>query len=179
MTDKERILTSIIGFTAHQTTPHRSQSEDSIYWDYIGSATELKKGDIVMGMTNPNHKYGIAFFEQMNGDPHDLTVREIGTNNTCNYSNEMFLVLKNFPTTSKLCGIEHKTMMKARKAINDIYSFAFAGIEFKEKELIITLRQKWVRENNLHVFTYKYDCALSKITIKALRVFLENETKSK
>jgi len=173
MTDKERILIQISAMTAYATTEHRLLSEDSIRWEYINENTPLKKGDIVCGMTNPNHKFGVAFFEERTGYS-DFVVKEIGTNKTCNYTNEMFLVLRNFPDMYKLCGIEHLTMLKIRKVLNDFYSLVFVRVDFEPKKLIITMRKKWTQDKI--IFSYEYSCALSKVTLKSLKAKIEAES---
>jgi hypothetical protein len=176
MTDKERILIQIGAMTAFGTTKFNNFSEDSVHWETIHQETKLQKGDIVCGVTNPNHKFGIAFFEERTGYS-DFVVREIGSNKTCNYTNEMFLVLRNFPEIYKLCGNEYKTMIKARKAFYHTYTWVFAGIKFEPKKLIITMRKKWT--DIKETFELNYDCHLSRITIKSIKDAIDKETKSK
>ncbi|WP_159522803.1 hypothetical protein [Sunxiuqinia indica] len=176
MNDKERILTTIAAMTAYSTTEHRVFDENTIRWEHIHEDTELKKGDIVCGMTNPNHEFGVSFFIERTGYS-DFLVQEIGSNKTCNYTNEMFLVLRNFPDMYKLCGNEHKIMLKIRKALYDIYMWKFVKVDFEPKKLKITLREKWT--NNMFSFDFDYDCPLSRVTLKSLKIAIENETKSK
>ena len=173
MTDKERILIQIAAMTSYATTEHRFLSEDSVRWEYVNKDTFLKKGDIICGMTNPNHKFGVAFFEKRIGYS-DFIVKEIGTDKTCNYTNEMFLVLRNFPEMYKLCGLEHLTMLKIKKAFYDSYSFVFVKVDFEPKKLIITMRKKWTQDKI--IFSYEYSCPLSKVTIKSLKSKIEEET---
>lgn len=176
MNDKERIITLIAATTAYSTTEHRIFDENTIRWEHIHQDTELKKGDIVCGMTNPNHEFGISFFIKRTGYS-DFLVQEIGSDKTCNYTNEMFLVLRNFPDMYKLCGNEHKTMLKIRKALYDVYTWKFVRVDFEPKKLKITLREKWT--DNTFSFDFHYDCSLSRVTLKSLKVAIENEIKSK
>ncbi|MFA5297864.1 MAG: hypothetical protein WC389_06605 [Lutibacter sp.] len=173
MTDKERILIQISAMTAYATTEHRLLSENTVKWEHINENTPLKKGDIVCGMTNPNHKFGVAFFEERTRYG-DFVVKEIGTNKTCNYTNEMFLVLRNFPDMYKLCGIEHLTMLKIKKALYNIDHFRFVRVEFEQNKLIITVRKKWT--SDLVSFNFEYSCPISKITIKSLKTKIEAES---
>lgn len=172
MTDKERILTLISTMTAYATTEHRLLSENSVRWEYIHQDTILKNGDIVCGLTNSNHKYGVAFFQEKIGYS-DLVVKEIGSEKTCNYTNEMFLVLRNFPDMDKLCGIEYKTMLKVKKSLFDIDQYRFDRIDFQPHKLIITLRKKWTTDK--YTFDFEYSCPFSKITIKSLKFKIEDE----
>lgn len=155
MTDKERILTLIATTTAYATTDYRLLSETSVKWEHVHQDTILKKGDIVCGLTNSNHKYGVAFFQEKKGYS-DFVVKEIGSDNICNYSNEMFLVLRNFPDMDKLCGIEYKTMLKVKKSLFDIDQYRFYRVDFEPHKLIITLRKKlFYHKINLFVILLK------------------------
>lgn len=171
MTDKERILTLITTTTAYATTDHRLLSETSVKWEYVNKDTILKKDDIVCGITNSNHNYGVAFFQEKieNG----LVVKEIGSEKLCNYTNEMFLVLRNFPDMDKLCGIKYKTMLKVKKSLFDIDQYKFNSVDFQPNKLIITLRKKWTSDK--YIFDYDYSCHISKITIKSLKFKIEEE----
>jgi hypothetical protein len=172
MTDKERILTLITTMTAHATTVHRLLSENSVKWEHIHQDTILKKGDIVCGITNSNHNYGVAFFHEKLGTS-DFVVKEIGSEKLCNYTNEMFLVLRNFPDMYKLCGIEYKTMLKVEKSLFDIDQYRFDRVDFQPHKLIITLRKKWTTDK--YLVDFDYSCTISKITIKSLKLKIEEE----
>jgi len=173
MTDKERILMKIVSMTAYQTTPDALPDKEFVHWEFIHTDTELKKGDIVCGMTNPNHNFGVAFFEARTGYS-DFVVKEIGSEKLCNYTNEQFLVLRNFYDMYKLCGIEYTTMLKIRKALYDIDLLRFVRVDFEPNKLKITLRKKWTSDTIS--FCFEYSCPMSKITIKSLKSKIEAES---
>jgi len=165
MTDKERIFQQIIGWTLNP----EFKTENSVSWEYVNSDTKLEKGDIIAGCTNQNHDFSISFFVEKIAN-NEMIVQEIGTKRTTRYSNEMFKVLRNFPSLHKLTGEEWKFRLKVGKVINQNYwQYALCETVFDGKEITFTFRKKF--SSDLKDFKINYEGSLSKvsqITIKSL-----------
>lgn len=170
MTDKERIFSDIIIYTGNGY-----ELKDSIRWEWVKPDTPLSKGDIVKGLTGRENKWSISFFEER--IPDGLLVREIGGNNTCTYTNEQFIVLRNFPEEWKLCGDEYKFNNKFKKAISDQYMWRTNGIAFNDKSVTLHLRNIFDRSE--FSFDFKIEKSLNKTTIKSIKKFLIEKINSK
>lgn len=173
MTDKERIFQRIINLTL--SPEHKS--ENSPYWEYINSSTILEKGDIIAGCTNGGHDFSISFFIEKVSES-ELIVQEIGTKRTTRYHNEMFKVLRNFPSLYKLTGHEWKVRLKIGSAINiDYYMYALVETKFDGKNINLTFRKKWT--SLLKEFTITYKGPISRLSIKQISELLRNTELSK
>jgi hypothetical protein len=164
MTDKERIFTRIITMTS--ANGYFPISENTVKWEYIDSNTILEKGDIVCGKTNPNHNYGISFFVEKTSID-ELVVQEIGTTKQCNYSNEMFMVLRNFPDYLKLCGDEYLFYLKLNKVLSNYNIYRFYDIKFYDNKVEMFIRKKWSEDKFSVILEYKG--RLSNVTQKKIK----------
>jgi hypothetical protein len=168
MTDKERIFQQIIGFTLNP----EFKTETSVFWEYVNSETVLVKGDIIAGCTNQNHDFSICFFVEKISK-YELIVQEIGSKRITRYHNEMFKVLRNFPSLHKLTGEEWKFRLKVGKVINQNYwSFALCETSFNEKEITFTFRKKFFSE--LKDFKITYEGSLSKLSQIKIKSLLDD-----
>lgn len=165
MTDKERIFQQIIGWTLNP----EFKTENSVFWEYISTDTKLEKGDIIAGCTNQNHDFSICFFVEKIST-NELIVQEIGSKRVTNYSNEMFKVLRNFPSLHKLTGDEWKFRLKVGSVINDNYYMkALCETVFDGKEITFTFRKKFSSDLKDFKITYEGSLSrLSKVKIKSL-----------
>jgi hypothetical protein len=168
MTDKQRIFQQIIGWTL--SPEHRTP--DSVFWEYVNSNTVLVKGDIIAGCTNFNHDFSICFFiEKISSS--ELIVQEIGTKRTTRYHNELFKVLRNFPSLHKLTGDEWKFRLKVGTVINEnYYTYALCETIFNGKQITFTFRKKF--SSDLKDFKIIYQGSLSRLSKKRIKELIDN-----
>jgi len=168
MTDKERIFQQIISATLNP----EFKTEDSVFWEFVNSNTKLEKGDIVAACSNQNHDFSISFFVEKISN-YEFIVQEIGSKRTITYSNELFKVLRNFPSLYKLTGEEWKFRVKVGKVISSYYwQYILCNTIFNEKEITFTFRQRGL--NELRDFKIVYNGPLSKVSQSMIKALLDN-----
>lgn len=148
MNDKERILMEIIaglqrtGLTQRSAVYKSDEKPDGVYFDMSADA---KPGDIVLcqtsAMSNPND-FVVAIVDQVLGYGHCL-LREIGSDNTCDYSNERFIPIRGLRDWQRYEGEQWRFYVNSRAAfaLGDEYSYRFGGVDFDGKKAHV-----WVRE---------------------------------
>lgn len=148
MTDKERMLTAIIqrmitcirGGSGKLMYPHfqgikPGKGEFGLYGDMISDCREyLEPGDLVIAGTSwQPHRFSVGFVVEVTGYA-SILIREIGTNELCNYGNESF---------TKVVGLgeetfeknEYQFKLKVLKAFRrlDGYWHLYGGLNFANK----------------------------------------------
>jgi hypothetical protein len=163
MTDKERILTAIMAYTSHPTF---KTDEYQTKWVYVDENTKLVPGDVVMSCTQRFHRHAISFVVEAHSENH-LLVREIGTNNTCNYSNEMFKVLRNFPSDLLLEGDQCGFKTKIFKALKNEGMLYYQNVKFTSDGIFISIRLKWTQD--IRTFEFPLTVPLKRVSIKSIK----------
>ena len=150
VTDKERILMTILKrlcstqkLCCRPNGEEKFRDGDSEYV-HFGEYDDrrVKKGDLVLGQTGGVSDFTVGFVEEVYSDSHML-IREIGTDRTCNYSNEMFvrIHIENEYIREK---DEYQFYLKVLKAFRrgDKYRYRYGGINFLEDGMV----EVWIRE---------------------------------
>ena len=143
MTDKERILTYIISRCASIMTFGGSLSDKPLRFEHINQdCSNLKIGDVVLSPSFVTNPYNIGFVHEVKSH-NFLVIREIGTNNLCNYSNQLFQIIKNIPKDILYEGKYFNFYRKCQKSFRkgNLYWYAFVDFEIKEDEIIIEFRE--------------------------------------
>lgn len=146
ITDRERILLAIIWHLSHtQTTLNRSRSS-AAFGDHVHFAPwdEPRPGDLVLASCGRFHEYTIGYYvEPLPGPFGGAVIREIGTGNLCDYSNESFKPIRNLPPLVLLEGAERAFYNKVLAAFRsgDEYCYRFGGIKFDGSRVEITIRE--------------------------------------
>jgi len=146
LTDKERILIRIIeklsstqimlyhnGYSANAFEQKFSTWTDKyIHFAYYDKP---KPGDLVLAKTGGMSKYKIGFY--IKDIPDGGLIREIGTNNQCNYTNEQFIPIRNLDEIDTLEGDRYQFYIKVLKAFKkgDLYIYRYGGIDFKDDNI--------------------------------------------
>ena len=145
MTDRERILTALVS-QLHSTlllAPCCRGYKPEDFGDYAHFAHYKKpaKGDLVFAGTGPNSEWKLAWF--VADIPGGALVREIGSNKTCNYTNESFTPVVGMRQNELYETDQHAMYVKIKKAFHkgDEYLYRFGGCEFAGQEVVI-----WIRE---------------------------------
>ncbi len=174
MTDKERILIMLV-----QTIYHKSmynvaavQSWRDMNQGFLFGERELNVGDLVVAVTSftPND-FLVGFYM---GPPVEgavgATIREIGTDRLCNYTNETFLKIdKDLIGYEILEGTQYEVYQKALKAFKNLRPIRFHSIDFDGKICHVKFR-KMFSNKEIRGISFKYS---KKTTIKSI----ENEIK--
>lgn len=130
MTDKERILTNIIKRLHYTTTTGRRHGYARDQFVETGGSgqenlsvhfaayEEPRPGDLVLAATSRDaHEWVIGFYvEKLPGDYGGAVIREIGTDNLCNYSNERFYPLRGMAQELLFYGIKYKIHARLKYA---------------------------------------------------------------
>ncbi len=174
MTDKERILTEILSAVLFNCTRFGESAEKKPHdlgaWF---STRKPQKGDIVACVTSGTHEFTFGFCEQNCAEvPHELLIREFGSDRTCRVGNESFRVLENMYPGRTFDGDKYQFLVKLRKAFHkysDEYCRRFAGVTFHDDQTAtIAVRKRW-SDAVLH-FTIHWTPSM---TIKATAKSLE------
>ncbi len=126
---------------------------------------EPKKGDLVLAVTSitPNPWF-IGFLEEAKGNGNWI-IRDIATNQLCNYSNESFVKISGLHKTQLWCGHERELYRKVRKAIGKLdYSTRYKDLDINGKEATVRLRDIFKNESK-YIITFHWN---TKTTIKSL-----------
>ena len=110
------------------------------------------------------NEFSVGFVYEIHSDY--LTLREIGTNNICNYYTESFIKLnKDIFGYELLEGEQYKIYHKVLKAISQAsYGARFKSISFKDHICTVQIRRAFEPTSYFQV-TFKYN---SKTTIKSI-----------
>lgn len=154
MTDKERIFLEVIRgleFTlASLTRCHYEYGVELEDGDVrfeptmVNGKLNIRKGDLVMGKTGPLHDHTIGWVHEIYDENH-LSIREIGTNRLCDYSNEFFVVIRGLYPNRIFDGDEYVFYKKVWKALYklDEYIHRFYRLDIHDHDAIIWIREKW------------------------------------
>ena len=147
MNDKERVLTNIIHqlYFTHLLFPPDQDFDDKVHFEHGGwSECKIKEGDLILGITNATHDWAIGFVHAIYDQNH-LVIREIGTNRTCEVSNESFVIIRGMRDDELLDGDRHvfrRKVIKAFKWGDEMHRFN--GLEFTDDgEAVIRVRFMW------------------------------------
>lgn len=146
MTDKERIFTYLLsnmyGLQLNAAKWGSEHFKDMVHfapWD------TPRPGDLVLGLTGSTSKWKIGIY--ISSMPDGALIRDIGTKDTCNYTNEMFIPIKGLSPTCCLEGEKYKFYIKVLKAFHKggLYLYRFGGIIFDGKKVTISIREAFGR----------------------------------
>lgn len=175
MTDKERILMMIITRIIPGLSCGLRYNDGEYIKSCMFAKNKLQNGDLVFANTtiSPN-KYMVGFVHEVKDDC--VVIREIGTQNLCNYYNESFTKInKEKLGYNCLEGIQYKIYEKVLKAFEyTSYCTRFKSISFDENMCIVQARRAF--ENDLYFeVSFPYN---SKTTIKSIGKILEEKEKN-
>lgn len=170
MTDKERILMAIItriipGLIYRYNHEERKEYVESC----ILNQDNLKVGDLVFATTTitPND-FMVGFVHSIN--PEYVVIREIGSNNLCNYYNECFTKInKEKLGYQYLEGIEYTIYQKCLAAFEEYggYSIRFKEIFFDNAICTVKARKVFSNEEIFEI-SFKYDDNITVLDIGKL-----------
>lgn len=153
MNDKERILMTILhklSSTQGLVRKHQCESdfhEKGFIYTHFGmwDDRDIEVGDLVMGQTSQVFDFKVGFVHQIYNQNH-IVVREIGSNKTCDFSNERFLRIIGLSEIDTLEGDKYLFYLKVLKAFRkaDEVMYLFNGIHFLDNNLVeISIRQRY------------------------------------
>jgi hypothetical protein len=140
-TDRERVLTNIAAHLASALYSLQLNPAVRAVMDRPGSYHDVRtegcafslppltKGDLVLCLTSSGIKQNpflVSYVEEV-GLPHDprgLVLRAIGTEQTCNYSNESFVKITGIPDKFLWEGEKQSFVTKLHKALRKCNSYA-------------------------------------------------------
>lgn len=164
MTDKERILTHIIS-VYYPKYMLRIGNDNSI--EFFNKNSKPKIDDLVLARTSGLHDFTIGYVVDIKSDS-EMTIREIGTQRTCNIGNEMFYSIdkEHLYENYLLEGLQYKTYCKVMKAISNVdgYTYRFHSIDFNDNKCTVNLRLIF-EDSITKTTTFNYS---SKTTIKEI-----------
>lgn len=150
---------------------HRDQYNESDWKDKDGKIDKVhfalyrkpRAGDLVMGTTGLMrgvHHWSIGFFVEPL--PDGAVIREIGTDNLCDYTNEQFAVIDGLHKSHLLEGEQYKMSIKVQQAFSkgDEYSYRYGGCDFDGDSVKIWIREAFgglSRQSIPFSVTMKYD----------------------
>lgn len=171
MTDKERVLLHIIS-RCYPKYLLGMYDTDRLDLFNKNCSSAIRTGDLVLAVSSGLHDYTVGYVMDRNSDS-EMVIREIGSEKTCNISNEMFYKIDKdlLSDTVLLEGVEYKTYIKVSKAISNAggYSQKFHSITFNDDVCTVNLRKMFTNEI-LKSFSFKYN---SKTTIKEIETKME------
>jgi len=175
MTDKERILMCIITRIIPGLMYNPFDKRDEYVKSNMLHSFELKNGDLVFANTSLfANDFMVGFVDHEDKANDCVVVREIGTDNLCNYSNESFSIInKEKLGYEVLEGLQYKTYQKVLKAFSDYtgYCTRFKSISFDGNKCIVQAREMFSNDIYFEVeFTYN-----SKTTIKSIGSLLKSK----
>jgi hypothetical protein len=157
MTDKERILTTIIrelysSFLFLSVNPQRDfrvqepRDISHVYFDIHANRQALKRGDLVLcASDNGNHDWVVSYLVKPLYDSFEgWQLREIGTSRLCNMTNNSFIPIRGLRPSQLWEGEEYEFSVKVLKAFarGDEYLYRYGGLEFGENQTALI----WIRE---------------------------------
>jgi len=163
--DKERILFHIIS-RIYPKYILDFPKEDSLDKFEKSQFKNIKVGDLILACTSGLHNFTVGFADTIINES-NIILREIGSQRTCNISNEMFYKIP-FELLGKyelFEGVQYKTYIKVQKAISNLdYCTRFHSMDFNDNKCIVNLRQMFSNEIT-QTFEFAYS---SKTTIKEI-----------
>lgn len=146
MTDKERILTSIVRelyatLLNFSGPAYAERLEDRVHFDHA----DPQPGDLVFATSGYDPEWLIGWYvEAIPGAWGGAVIREIGTDRTCNYTNVTFARVVGMHRSELLEGAEYEMQQKVLKAFakGDEYLYRFGGCDFPAKGKVAI----WIRE---------------------------------
>lgn len=167
MTDKERILTTIIDRItakyAYDINSMRLKESDNVYWDLFNK--RIKEGDIVVASTcleANDFTVGIVKENCFNEKGYYL-VQELGSNRLCEYRNVAFYILnkKMFGKYDFLYGRQYKVYSMIRNVLKGGY-YKFSDLTFiDDKYASFSIREPF-EDEIFHTFTFEWQSITKK-----------------
>ena len=159
MNDKERILMQIIqGLRTAESLARPNlrgwEAGDVAYDDGYGGQyvhfapwvgdEELKPGELVMCQTGNISDWKIGFVVRRIEYGRCL-IREIGSDRTCDYSNERFIPIRGLSPTELLEGDDYQFYLKVLKAFDrgDEFWHRFGGVDITGRHATILVRERY------------------------------------
>ena len=164
MTDKERILTTIVQ-ALHTTqilaNPDRRTWSSEAYREHVFNAAagdppryyvhfanwqKPKAGDLVIGKTGSVSEWKIGWYvEPLHSGLGGAIIREIGSNHTCRYSNEEFVPIVGLYESDLLEGEAYLFSIKVRKVFRKSgeHWHLYGGVDFAGDESTIWVRERY------------------------------------
>lgn len=161
MNDKERILMTIIDElnSASVLAPRDAKQRgweigDAAYVDdsgheyvhfapWIGDE-DIRPGELVWARTGSIGDFKIGFVVRRLGCGRFL-IREIGSNRTCDYSNERFIPIRGLSKIDLLEGDKYQFYLKVLKAFarGDDLWHRYGGVEIEDGKAVIWVRERY------------------------------------
>ena len=175
MTDKERILMSIVTriIPGLMYSPFAKRNE--YVENFMMNPSKLQKGDLVFANTTFRiNDFIVGFVDHV--EPRYVVIREIGSNRLCNYGNETFTKINAEKLGYEILeGVQYRTYRKVCKAFETYtqYYTRFRAISFDGNMCTVEARKAFKGENLFEVaFSYS-----TKTTIKEIgKALAEAET---
>lgn len=173
--DKVRILNELvksmiirINFLSITATENARKSEHGGVWIESVSNNSLPKvNDLLVCATSGIHNYTVGFCHEVY-NPHEIMIREIGTNKLCKIHNEMFYIIHGLYQQDLWEGIKYDFFRKVVRTIskygdgwNLYHSLEFIDDQFAN----VHFREKWT---NVIKFTTKIQWNRKRLSMKKL-----------
>lgn len=173
MTDKERILMTVITRIIPGLLYSPFNKREEYVKSYMLNTSELCKGDLVFANTSINiNDFIVGFVERIEDDC--VVIREIGSNRICNYYNESFSVINREKLGYEILeGIQYKIYQKVLNAFGRYtkYHTRFKAISFDGN--ICTVQARKAFENDLlFEVSFHFD---TKTTISSIGKLLQEK----
>ena len=157
MTDKERILMTIVSRFIPALMFRDEKKKNEYYKPYMLGTSDLKPGDLVVANTTlePND-FMVGFVHEVKSDC--VMIREIGSKKLCDYYNETFSILNKEKLGYEILeGVQYKTYQKVLKAFSEYTKTPtlFRSIEFSDDICTVTSRKKFTNDKNGEI-SFKY-----------------------
>lgn len=175
MTDKERILSTIISYVIPKLLYDLGDNKD----DYIESCmlqpSKLNRGDLVFAATSihPND-YSVGFVHEVKEKC--VVIRKIGSEKLCNYTNEGFYKINKEKLGYEILeGLQYKTYRKVLKAFEYTdYRTRFNSISFDGNKCTVQARRMFENELLFEV-AFEFD---KKTTVAEIGKILKRKERS-
>ena len=181
MNDKERILTEVISSLRSTITlcnrpawtsePYKTDGGG--YYVHFAPWKEPERGDLVLCETGSISDFKVGFVHQVVSFDRCI-IREIGSNNLCDYGNEKFTPIVGMSEIDLLEGDKYEFYQKVLKAFRrgDEFWHRFGGLHFDGDIAIIWIRERYSgylqdREKGTEPYPVKMQWTKS-TTIKAI-----------
>lgn len=174
MTDKERILMRLVQriYSNAMYGIKDVQSWRDLNQGFLFGERKPNVGDLVVAFTSisPNDFLVGFYMGPSTGLADGATIREIGSDRLCNYTNENFLKIdKDLIGYEILEGTQYEIYQKALKAFKNLRPIRFHSIDFDGKICHVKFRKMFSNEE-IGGISFKYS---KKTSIKSI----ENEIK--
>lgn len=105
---------------------------------------DIQPGDLVMCQTSETNSFKISFVVRRL-EYGRCILREIGSDRTCDYSNERFIPIRGLTPTQLLEGDKYKFYIKISKAfaLGDEFWYRFGGAEIEDGKATIWVRERY------------------------------------